>query len=174
MDTIPTPLIYGLDFGFNNETALIAIGIKDNECYLRELLYETHLTNSELITKLKQLADKKFMIYADNAEPARIQEIKQAGFKIQPANKSVKDGIDYVKSQTLHIDKTSTNLINEFRSYKYREDRGGNVLEEPVKFRDHLADATRYALYTHYLEHAHKTTPSPSFAALNLDADFTI
>ena len=173
-DTLPTPLIYGLDFGFNNETALVAIGITNNECYLREQLYETHLTNNELITKLKQLVDKKYIIYADNAEPARIQEIKQAGFKIHPANKSVKDGIDYVKSQTLHIDKTSTNLISEFRAYKYREDREGNVLEEPVKFRDHLVDATRYALYTHYLAHAHKTTPSPSFAALNLDVDFTI
>lgn len=174
MDKIPTPIIYGLDFGFNNPSALIEIGIKDKECYLCELLYETHLTNSELISRLKELIDKRYTIYADNAEPARIEEIKQAGFKIRPANKSVKDGIDHVKSQIIHIDKNSTNLINEFHGYKYREDRDSNVLEEPVKFRDHLLDAARYALYTYYLEQAHKVAPSPSFVPVRIDANFTI
>jgi len=54
-----------------------------------------------------------------------------------------------VKRIRLHIDPASTNLISEIRAYKYREDRGGRVLEEPVKFNDHLLDAARYALYTH-------------------------
>jgi len=145
--------IHGLDFGYNNETALLEIGIKDEEIYLRELLYETHLTNEDLIEKLKKLIpNKSSSIYGDSAEPARIQEIKRAGFNIYKSAKgknSVKDGIDYVKRKKLHILKSSVNLTKEIQSYKYKEDKDGNVLEEPVKFRDHLMDSLRMALWTH-------------------------
>ncbi len=143
-------IIYGLDFGYNNPSALLEVGIKDWEIYLRELLYQTHLTNEDLIEKLKELIpDKNRYIYADSAEPARIEEIARAGFNIHPADKSVKDGIDFVKRQKLHILKSSVNLIKEIGGYKYKEDKDGNVLEEPVKFRDHLMDAMRMAIYTH-------------------------
>jgi phage terminase large subunit len=36
--------------------------------------------------------------------------------------------------------------LNEIQSYKYREDKDGNVLEEPVDMNNHLMDAMRYAL----------------------------
>jgi len=141
--------IYGIDFGWNNPNAVIEIGIKDMEYYLSERLYETHMTNQDLIEKMKEIIKpQNSMIIADSAEPARIDEIKRAGFDIHPADKSVKDGIDYVKSHKLHVGANSANLISELRSYKYREDRNGNVLEEPVKFRDHLMDAMRYAMYS--------------------------
>lgn len=139
---------YGLDFGFNNPTALLEINERDGEYYERELLYQTHLTNQDLIGKLKMLIKQGCTIYADSAEPARIEEISRAGFDIRPANKSVKDGIDFVKSQRIHIDRNSPNLIAEKHGYKYREDRNGNVLDDPVKFRDHLMDCERYAIYT--------------------------
>jgi phage terminase large subunit len=142
--------IYGLDFGFSFPNALLEVGIKDKEYYLTEQLYQTHMTNQDLIAELKDvIKPKSDAMYADSAEPARIEEISKAGFDVYPANKSVKDGIDYVKSQKLHIDKNSVNLISEIRTYKYKEDRNGNVLEDPVKFRDHLMDCIRYALYSH-------------------------
>ena len=144
-------IIYGLDFGFNNPTALIETGIKDAEIYEQELLYQTHLTNEDLIKELIRLIpDKSNPIYADSAEPARIEEIHRAGFKIYPADKSVKDGIDYVKRQKIHILESSINLVSEKRNYRYREDKNGNVLEDVIKFRDHLMDAERYGLYTHF------------------------
>ena len=150
--------IYGVDFGWNNPNALIEIGIKDNEYYLSERLYETHMTNQDLIGKMKEIIQpRNSTIIADSAEPARIDEIKRAGFDIHPADKSVKDGIDFIKSQKLHINKNSTNLISELRGYKYKEDKDGNVLEDPVKFRDHLMDAMRYATYSQT-----KQKPTPS------------
>lgn len=144
-------VIYGLDFGFNNPNALLEIGLKDDEYYLRERLYQTHMTNQDLISQLKEIiSSQSDTLYADSAEPARIEEIGKAGFNILPANKSVKDGVDFVKSHKLHIHKESVNLISELRTYKYKEDRNGIVLEDPVKFRDHLMDACRYGLYTHF------------------------
>ncbi|MCD6477503.1 MAG: PBSX family phage terminase large subunit [Candidatus Aenigmarchaeota archaeon] len=131
-------VIYGLDFGYNNPSVLVEVRIKDKELYLRELLYQTHLTNEDLIEKLKELIpDRNSYIYADPAEPARIEEIARAGLNIHLADKSVKDGIDFVRRQKLHILKSSVNLIKEISGYKYKEDKDGNVLEEPVKFRDH-------------------------------------
>ncbi len=82
----------------------------------------------------------------------RIEEISRAGFNVYESQKEVKDGLDFVKRQKLHIHEDSVNLLDEIRGYKYKESRDGIVLEEPVKFRDHLMDSLRYALYTHSSE----------------------
>lgn len=145
-------IIYGLDFGFNQQTGLLEIGIKDNEYYLRELIYETKLTNQDLISRMCELIkDKNAFIYADNAEPDRIEEIHRAGFfGIRAADKSVKDGLDYCKRLKFYTLESNVNLNAEVYSYKYKEDKNsGIVLDEPVKFRDHLMDCKRYACYTH-------------------------
>lgn len=139
---------YGLDFGFNNPSALLEAGFQGDLCYERELLYQSHLTNQELIEILKMLIEyPKAPIYADPAEPARIAAIKQAGFNIFPANNSVRDGIDFVKTCNPIIDSGSVNLINEKQDYKWQE-KAGVVLDVPVKFRDHLMACERYALYS--------------------------
>ena len=48
----------------------------------------------------------------------------------------------------LYITKNSINLLKEIKSYKWKTDKDGRVMEEPVKFRDDLMDAMRYAIYT--------------------------
>jgi phage terminase large subunit len=143
-------IIYGLDFGYNNPSALVRVGLKDKNVYILQELYESKLTNADLIEKLKPLIENKNSnIYGDTAEPQRIEEISRAGYNIYPSDKSVKDGIDYVKRQKIYIHPDCDNVIAEMQTYKWKEDRNGNVLDEPVKFRDHLMDALRYCLYTH-------------------------
>jgi phage terminase large subunit len=39
----------------------------------------------------------------------------------------------------------SVNLIKELRNYKWREDKNGRVLNEPVDAFNHAIDAARYA-----------------------------
>ncbi len=149
VDTIPEncdEIIYGLDFGYVNPTCLVEVRIKENEAWIKELIYQSHLTNSDLIELLKSSINRDTSIYADSAEPQRIEEIYQAGFNIYPAHKEVRFGIDKVKQYRLHILSDSVNLIKEIRSYKWKEDKGGRILEEPVKFNDHAMDAMRYAL----------------------------
>ena len=143
--------IYGIDFGFNNPSVILEIGLKDDNIYIIKELYETHLTNEELITKLKSFVENvNSEIYADSAEPARIEEISRAGFNIYPAKKDVKNGIDYLKRKMIYLNKDCVNTIKEIQMYKWKEDRKGNVLDEPVKFNDHAMDALRYAVYTYY------------------------
>jgi len=37
-------------------------------------------------------------------------------------------------------------LLKEIRSYKWKEDKDGKILDEPVKFNDHAISAMRYAI----------------------------
>ncbi len=150
-------IIYGLDFGYNNPSALLKLNIRDmQDVYLTELFYETHHTNSQLIDKVGVLIpenERHRAIYADCAEPDRIAEFAAAGYNIYPADKEVNIGIDFCKRHKFFTLPSNINLNKERAVYKWRQDKNGNVLEEPVKFMDHLMDAKRYALYTYQKEH---------------------
>lgn len=140
-------IYYGLDFGYNDPSALIKIGWKDSEIYVLDEIYERHLTNTELIKLCESRVDKRHLIIADSAEPDRIQEFKKAGFRIQPCTKgkdSVKFGLDWLKRRKIHIHPSCVNTIKEIQTYKYRENKDGNVLDEPVDFNDHAMAALRY------------------------------
>lgn len=146
-------IIYGIDFGYNNPSSIVKIGVKDVlDIYVKQVLYDRYLTNTDLIERIKSIipeCDQDKAIKADSAEPDRIKEISQAGYYIEGSKKgkdSVKLGIDVVKRKRLHITKDSTELIKEIRSYKWKEDRDGKILDEPVKFNDHAISAMRYAI----------------------------
>lgn len=139
--------VYGLDFGYNNPTALVRVTENDRNIYASEELYQSKITNSELITVLKQIVKPGEKIFCDAAEPQRIEEIRRAGFQAVAANKNVKDGIDFIKSRKLFIDQGSVNLLKEIKSYKYKTpgQKIANTPEEPLKLNDHAMDAMRYA-----------------------------
>ena len=134
---------YGLDFGFVNPTALIKVIISNKKLYWDERIYQTALTNADLIEKLTH--EERADIHADSSAPDKIEEIKRAGWVIYPSNKDVKMGLDVVRRQTLYITKSSVETIKEVRNYCRKKDKDGKVLEEPVKIRDHACDAGRYS-----------------------------
>ena len=144
-------VVYGLDFGFSVPTALVKVGFKDGQTYAQEMLYETRMTTSDLIERLKTLNIKRSdEIFCDAAEPKTIEEVIRAGFNAKPADKDVYAGIQKVKSMPLNISQDSTNLIKEIKSYKWKTDKDGKVHpdESPVKLNDHIIDALRYAVFT--------------------------
>jgi len=146
--------IYGEDFGFVHPNVLLKIGIdmENLALYVTELLYQTGMTNAQLKEKMKQLIPEKDRgreIYADSAEPARIEEIYHEGFNIHSSDKSVIDGIDCVNRFKIFSREENVNFNDEMHGYKRKTDRKGQVLEEPVKFRDHGPNALRYAVFTH-------------------------
>lgn len=145
-------IAYGLDFGYNNPSALIKVGIKDKlDVYLQELIYEDKLTNADLLGRMPPEAHNG-VIMADSSEPARIEEFRRAGYNIHGVKKAggekgwLRTSIDQCKKYHLHILADSPNLQKELRGYKWKQDKEGNPLDEPVKFRDHLLDAFRYVL----------------------------
>lgn len=142
--------IRGQDFGFNVASALVDIEFYEGGIYVDELLYETKLTTSDLIERYQSLGlTKHIQTYCDAAEPKTIEEICRAGYNALPADKDVTEGIRKVKSMPLYVTKRSVNLIKELKSYKWKIDKDGKVLDEPVKFNDHACDALRYGVFTH-------------------------
>ena len=151
---IPTDakfLSYGMDFGFTNDpTTLVAIYQQGDNIYLKELLYQTGLTNRDINDKLKFHEIERKEVFADSAEPKSIEELYRMGWNIKPATKgqgSVNIGIDMMKRYQLHVTKDSVNMIKEFRNYKWQEDKNGNILNVPVDMFNHTIDAIRYGLY---------------------------
>ena len=138
--------VYGLDFGYTNQTALVRVGRDGDDLYAEQVLYRTNVTNSDLIAVLKS-EGVRGPVYCDAAEPQRIEELRRAGFDARPADKSVKPGIDFIRRHRI-IAVGSPDLEREIRSYKWRQDRSHRFLDEPVKFNDHLLDAMRYGAYT--------------------------
>jgi phage terminase large subunit len=144
-------LSYGMDFGFTNDpTTLVAIYQQGDNIYLKELLYQTGLTNRDIDEKLKFNEIERKEVFADSAEPKSIEELYRMGWNIKPATKgqgSVNIGIDMMKRYKLHVTKDSVNMIKEFRNYKWQEDKNGNILNVPVDMFNHTIDAIRYGLY---------------------------
>ena len=145
-------LSYGMDFGYTNDpTTLVGVYLYDTNLYIDELLYRTNMTNQDIAKELDRLGiGRRDEIYADSSEPKSIEEIYRMGWNIKPATKgqgSVNIGIDMLKRYAINVTKRSTNSIKEFRNYKWKEDKNGNVLNEPVDFFNHSIDACRYATY---------------------------
>jgi len=143
-------LAYGCDFGYTNDpTTIVAVYLLGDELYLDELLYKTNLTNQDIAKEFTQLGfDRRTEIFADDSEPKSIEEIYRMGWNIKKANKKeVLLGIDMMKRYRLNVTMKSTNMIKEFKNYKWIEDKNGNVLNKPVDMFNHSIDATRYVLY---------------------------
>jgi phage terminase large subunit len=140
-------IVYGLDFGYNNPTCLLQLGIKDNNYYVIDEVYKQHLITSDLISLMTSKVDKNKFIFCDSAEPDRIEELNRAGFNAVPAYKDVRSGIDIVKSKSpVYINSKCVNLIKELHNYVWKRNANGQSLEEPVKVNDHAVDALRYAI----------------------------
>jgi len=149
---------YGLDFGYNHPYAIVHVRIDNNNLYVDEIFYESGFENNKVIEQIS--SDKPYIkqkqIYADSARPDLISEWKNNGYKISMANKSVFSGINTVKRFNIFVTKRSVNLQKELSLYKWKEDRDGNSLDEPIKLNDDGMDALRYAL-TPYMKPIQKT-----------------
>lgn len=141
----------GLDFGFSSDPAAVIATHYDKTrktLYVFRELYETGLTNDILAERVREMIGTDRII-CDSAEPKSIAELRNYGISAAPAMKgkdSVKFGIDWLKQQTIVVDKSCINLQNELSQYHWKKDAGGNSLPVPVDKNNHLIDALRYAL----------------------------
>jgi phage terminase large subunit len=151
-ESIPTDaklIAAGLDFGFtNDETGFILVYRQNGELWVDEILYDTGLTNTDISARLATSGiSQNIDIVADSAEPKSIEELRRLGWKITGAKKgadSVNNSIDILKRYKINVTRQSVNLRNELGRYKWRTDRTGRTLNEPVDSWNHLIDPLRY------------------------------
>lgn len=147
----PSRIIFGLDYGYHNATALVEVRIYDGQYYVDTAIYGGELHHHECVSLVKEcVPDRATPVYVDPAVPGLIDLLSKSGINAKKAKNDVLTGINFVKSKTpvLHIKASASHLIDEWDAYCWEEDKHGNPLEKPVKFKDHALDALRYALFS--------------------------
>jgi len=144
-------LTTGVDFGYTNDpTAIVRVYTDGHGFAVDEICYATRLTNSDIAKVLRDNeVNRSDVVICDSAEPKSIDEIHAHGFNTHGARKgkdSVKNGIQFLHSRPLLVTARSVNLIRELRNYKWKEDKNGKQLNEPVDSFNHAIDAMRYAI----------------------------
>jgi phage terminase large subunit len=143
---------YGMDFGYSNDpTTLVSVFVMEHNLYIKEHLYRTQMTTQDINIFLREQSLLNNPIYADSAEPRLIAELRRMGHNIFPSLKgkdSINAGIDLLKRYKLHITSDSNNAIQEFRNYKWKEDKSGRLINIPEDKHNHIIDPCRYATYS--------------------------
>jgi len=155
-------VIAGLDIGFRDATAFVVILVADDVFYIVDEYQASGKTTAEHGKAIKELIDKWDIdfVYIDSAAQQTKYDLL-VNFDIGTINakKSILDGLGYVASlvenDRVIVDKKCSNVIDTFDNYVW-DTRVGLIKEKP-KHDDfsHMADAIRYALYSH----AHNVAP---------------
>lgn len=153
--------VYGLDFGYSNDpTALVDVYIdeKAKKLYIDEIIYETGLLNSEIAARMAERGiSKATEIFADAAEPKSVDELgrKVYRYNVKPAyKKDLLSQIQFLQQFEIYVTSRSLNIIKESRQYRWKEDRDGNAVNEPIDAFNHAMDALRYAVFTPLRQHS--------------------
>lgn len=142
----------GVDWGHTHPAAVITI-LKDysGNYFISDEYYESGQTEGDVIDVIVSKGFNK--VYADPENASGIEGLKRRHVNIKKVNKikgSVVSGISRVQ-EALRQDKirvlsSCTNVIQEFESYSYPDDKGKIANENPLKENDDAMDAIRYVI----------------------------
>ena len=145
---------YGLDFGFTDPTALVALHVADGApkriLTAKEVLYAPNLDGAGLVNAFSELGVRRDVkIIADSARPEMIRTLAEAGYRVTACSKfqgSVLSGINRVRNYELRITAGSKEILKEINNYQKKHvKRTDQWLEEPETGQaDHALDALRY------------------------------
>jgi len=144
------PRVIGIDWGFNDPTAIVAIWELENKLWVHNILYASNMTQVDTgsFMERKYLESgwpKSLSTYCDPSRPEHIEDMKRRGFNtLKPDYRDIRLGISLIKEQDIIISSESTNMIKELRNYRWAE-KNDRIIDEPVDEFNHAIDAMRYA-----------------------------
>lgn len=150
-----TTIVAGIDYGFTHSSVCLVIGKLEDTIVVLDEIYVKGLSNPEFMEVIKKKEyPKSLTYYLESAEPDRIKEFKQAGFKIVPVKKSgtvkkyVVAGINYLQRFKIIIMPHCTNAIREISTYSRKYDASTDyIYEEPAERQeDDAMAALRYSV----------------------------
>jgi phage terminase large subunit len=156
-DDIDRPIAYGLDFGYSEDpTALVAVKFYNEHVYVKELVYQTGLSDPALLEIIRAKCDLSRPMIADTGGGGdlRIANLRR-GFgsgglgMIRGAVKgagSVNAGISQMQGMEVHVTEGSTNLITEYNEYCWQLDANKEPTDSPIDKYNHCIDALRYVV----------------------------
>ena len=137
----------GLDFGFNDPTALIDVRLSGGELWIDDVIFLGGVTNPDIAKVVKSNGLGALTIIADSAEPKSITELKNLGLRVEGARKgndSIRVGIDVLRRYRWHVMRGSVNVRKELANYKWQEGPDGEPTNKPIEVFNHALDAIRY------------------------------
>jgi phage terminase large subunit len=151
------PKFGGLDFGYTNDptAGIRACKIADN-IYVHELCYTPGLTANQIFAlyKAEKFRDEDPVYCEHDNGMIRELRMKDPGILALPARKgpnSIAPGIAKVKEYNVFYTASSKNIHMERQKYMWQKDPiNGKFINVPSEADNHLMDAIRYAISTHF------------------------
>ena len=142
---------FGMDFGFTDPNAFVAIMIDDNarRIYVFDEWYKTNVTNKVIANQIKLMGYGSQRIVFDCAEPKSIAELQEEGIHAEGCRKgrdSVNFGIQQIQNYMIVVHERCTEFWKAIENYCWKKDRNGKTLDVPDHEFSHGMDALRYAV----------------------------
>lgn len=149
-------VLAGLDLGLRDPTALVVVVTDGHNFYVVDEYLQNGKTTSMYAAAIQEkIEDWKIdFIYIDSAaQQTKYDLAYDYDINTINAKKSVLDGIGYLGSiidnDRLYIDRKCINTIECIHNYRW-DSREGLIKERPLHDKySHIADALRYAIYSH-------------------------
>lgn len=148
--------IAGVDFGYTNPAGVAHIYTNGEKYWIDDEWYKTQRTELQIAEYVNGC---KFQaVYPDPENPSAIENMRQLGINVREVSKgkdSIKSGVQKMQELfiqgKLMINRKCINLISELESYTFEEENTEkNNSEKPIQLKNHLIDATRYAIFMTY------------------------
>lgn len=158
--------VLGIDYGTTNPTAFCLVGFSsrhhpniwvEDEYYWDSRKQGRQKTDTEYAEDLRAFIKGRNVraVYIDPAAASLRLELQRNGIMgIMDADNDVLNGISYVSNVisngTLKVVRDCKHVIQEFQTYRWDESASRRGVDKPIKDNDHILDALRYAVFTHF------------------------
>lgn len=155
--------IVGIDYGTSNATAAVLCAISPNrwpqirveeEYYYDSAKKGRSKTDAELAQDIKEFIQYKNVsaIYIDPSAASLKVELRRMDLPVLDANNDVLEGIKtvskFMANKNIVIQKGCTTLIECIQTYSWDPKAADRGEDKPLKEKEHILDALRYAIYT--------------------------
>jgi phage terminase large subunit len=153
--------IWSIDFGYTNDpTAIVKICKVANTLFIKELAYEAGLKPLQIKQILVANGHRlgRDPLYCEH-DPDMVRALRNIGVNAFLARKgqgSINAGIELFNTYDVKYPSSSKNIGIERSLYIWEEDEFGKSTNIPVDRNNHLMDACRYGVYSHFLRNTLK------------------
>lgn len=161
----PIYYIAGCDYGTSNATAAVICAVTPNmwpqiqvesEYYYDSAKKGRSKTDAELADDLKEFTKHKNLraIYVDPSAASLKLELRNRNLPVLDAKNDILPGIKvtakFIAGKNIVIHKSCYNLIDCIQSYCWDPKAADRGEDKPLKEKEHIMDALRYAIYSSF------------------------
>lgn len=136
------PYVYALDLGFEDQDGMVKIAVdrKNMKIYVKEELYQNHLSTNELVSIVKSKVGNNLVV-CDSAAARTVEDLKRGGVRAVSCVKAkIVDDIKDIQGYQIVYTKDSVNFVDEVSNWRWKD--GGKSIPEDGKL--HTVDPLRY------------------------------